>query len=113
MPSRIKTIIELRYDTFENWTSNNPVLNKGELAIYTKGERTYARVGDGTNTFSKLSDIGNWDAKYTIADITDLKDYSGSTHGLVPAGKGESNKYLTAAGTWTTPPDTKTVWEAM
>ena len=33
--NEIQTRISLKYDTYANWTSKNPVLLKGEVAIAT------------------------------------------------------------------------------
>lgn len=67
MPEKIlQTRIQLKYDTLENWTTNNPVLKAGEVAIVaipTDSESTVGqvtkpaivfKVGDGTSTFTAL-----------------------------------------------------------
>lgn len=57
------TRISLKYDTYENWQTNNPVLLAGEVAITVVPAETGAvvsepavlfKVGDGTSTYSKL-----------------------------------------------------------
>ena len=59
----LKTRIQLKYDTLQNWTTNDPVLKIGELAIATIDAASPAnkqlppvmfKVGDGTHTFSEL-----------------------------------------------------------
>ena len=59
----LKTRIQLKYDTLQNWTANDPVLKRGELAIATIDAASPAnkqlppvmfKVGDGTHTFSEL-----------------------------------------------------------
>lgn len=65
----LKTRLMMRYDTLENWTSNNPVLLKGEIAIVeigstpittgVKGDTnsvpiTSIKVGNGTDTFNSI-----------------------------------------------------------
>lgn len=42
------------YDTEANWTSNNPVLLKGQMAISSDKNGMY-KVGDGTSAWSALS----------------------------------------------------------
>ena len=59
----LKTRIQLKYDTLQNWTANDPVLKRGELAIATIDAASPAnkqlppvmfKVGDDTHTFSEL-----------------------------------------------------------
>ena len=59
----LKTRIQLRYDTLQKWTTNNPILKRGELAIATIDAASPAnkqlppvmfKVGDDTHTFSEL-----------------------------------------------------------
>lgn len=52
----LKTRIKQRRDTVDNWTRNNPVLLKGEIAIVedTDGAIRF-KVGDGSKTFSALA----------------------------------------------------------
>lgn len=52
----LKTRIKQRRDTVDNWTNNNPVLLKGEIAIVedTDGAIRF-KVGDGSKTFSALA----------------------------------------------------------
>ena len=52
----LKTRIKQRRDTVANWTNNNPVLLKGEIAIVedTDGAIRF-KVGDGSKTFSALA----------------------------------------------------------
>ena len=45
--------IKNRYDTEANWSSNNPVLLNGELAISSDKNGMY-KVGNGTSTWSEL-----------------------------------------------------------
>lgn len=86
----------LKYDTYANWTKNNPVLLAGELAFVEVPAETGAvqqepailiKAGDGTSNFNalpfvsaKAADIYDW-AKaenkpaYTAAEISGLSDY--------------------------------------
>lgn len=89
----LKTRIQLRYDTLANWTTNDPVLKAGELAIATIDVAAPAnkqlppvmfKVGDGTSKFSELdwasalaADVYDWAKaskrpayKYGDADLT-------------------------------------------
>lgn len=50
----INVKIKQRTDTEANWSSNNPVLLKGEMAISSDKNGMY-KVGDGTSTWSALS----------------------------------------------------------
>ena len=92
-----QTRIQLKYDTYENWSRNNPVLKAGEMAIATvaAGERKdmtnlpniVLKVGDGTSHYNDLkfvsalaADVHGW-AKaetkpvYAASEITGLADY--------------------------------------
>ena len=90
--------ISLKYDTYANWITNNPVLKAGEMALCTiPTEDTHgvstelpavlAKVGDGVSTYStlpflsaKAADVHLW-AKaankptYSASEITGLSDY--------------------------------------
>lgn len=92
----LNTRIQLKYDTYENWTSNNPVLLAGEIAVTTvqSAQSTVSqvpailfKVGDGTNNFNTLNwasaiaaDVYPW-AKasvkptYQASEIEGLEDY--------------------------------------
>lgn len=63
----LNTRIQLKYDTLANWTSNDPTLKAGEVAIVEIPANTGAsqkepiilmKVGDGTKTFTQLDYIG-------------------------------------------------------
>lgn len=91
-----QTRIKLRYDTYANWLTNNPILKAGEMAIATvaAGEQSMTnlpnivlKVGDGINYYSDLkfvsalaADVYEWaKAKskpvYAASEITGLADY--------------------------------------
>lgn len=92
------TRISLKYDTYEQWHTNNPVLLKGEMAIVevpgstgqVPNEPAYLlKVGDGTSHFDDLSwisgtaaDVYSW-AKastkptYQASEIQGLEDFIG------------------------------------
>lgn len=86
----------LKYDTYANWTKNNPVLLAGELAFVEVPAETGAvqqepailiKAGDGTSSFNalpfvsaKAADIYDWakaenKPSYTAAEISGLSDY--------------------------------------
>lgn len=96
----LNTRILLKYDSYENWLTNNPVLKKGELAIaYLDQEHAteatsfqnipnvVLKVGDGTNHYKDLkfvsglaADVYSWAKaptrpEYKAEDITGLSDY--------------------------------------
>lgn len=69
----LNTRIQLKYDTYENWTTNNPVLLAGEIAVTTvqsvqapvsQVPAILFKVGDGVNPFNSL----NW-ASAIAADV--------------------------------------------
>ena len=79
MATTIKTKFQLRYDTYTNWTTNNPVLLKGEIAVVAlpaeaeesieqvKKPAVLFKVGDGTSNFNtlpwasaKAADVYDW-----------------------------------------------------
>lgn len=92
----LNTRIQLKYDTYENWTTNNPVLLAGEVAVTTvqsaqapvsQVPAILFKVGDGTNNFKTLNwasaiaaDVYPW-AKasvkptYQASEIEGLEDY--------------------------------------
>ena len=92
----LNTRIQLKYDTYENWTTNNPVLLAGEVAVTTvqsaqapvsQVPAILFKVGDGTNNFNTLkwasaiaADVYPW-AKasvkptYQASEIEGLEDY--------------------------------------
>ena len=49
--------IQIRRDTEANWTSNNPILAAGELALSTDTDPPKLKVGDGTNNWTTLTYI--------------------------------------------------------
>ena len=92
----LNTRIQLKYDTYANWQSKNPVLKSGEVGICVIPAETGAvtaepailmKVGDGAKTWTQLSfvtglagDVYSW-AKasskptYTAQEISGLSDY--------------------------------------
>lgn len=95
----LNTRIIMRNDTAENWTTKNPVLLAGELAICvvpsdsnqaTNEPTVLMKCGDGTSTFNELgwisglsADVYGWaksenKPKYSANEITGLADYISS-----------------------------------
>lgn len=99
--NRLNTRILLKYDTYANWTANNPVLLAGEVAIATiesgnlqtvnpngvSTPQVLIKVGNGTSNYNDLkfvsglaADVYSW-AKasekptYTANEISGLSDY--------------------------------------
>lgn len=91
--------IALKYDTYENWKTNNPILKAGEVAIATIAThptqevdsidppQVLLKVGNGTSNYNalpfisaKAADVYSW-AKapnkptYSASEITGLSDY--------------------------------------
>lgn len=67
----LNTRIQLKGDSFKNWTTQNPILKENELAIvkieesdsHALGTGIYFKVGDGTKTFSELGFSGGIDGR--------------------------------------------------
>ena len=56
----INTIIQLRNDDSEKWSTSEVVLTKGEIALeYQTDGKVKIKAGDGENKFSELSYIGS------------------------------------------------------
>lgn len=97
----LNTRIQLKYDTYENWTTKNPVLKKGEMAIATiaTGDtqkvnsvtppQVLIKVGDGKTNYNALpfasglaADVYSWakaasKPSYKASEITGLTEYIG------------------------------------
>lgn len=85
MSTMLNTKIRLRYDSYANWSTNNPTLLAGEVALVVPGNKlgtvdTVAdclmKVGDGTTAFNSLpwlsavaADVHSW-AKLSLADFS-------------------------------------------
>ena len=92
----LNTRIQLKYDTFQNWTTNNPVLLAGEIAVVevptaqgsvSQVPAVLIKVGNGTQAFNDLAwgsalaaDVYPW-AKastkptYQATEIEGLEDF--------------------------------------
>ena len=69
--------ILIRNDTTQNWTSENPVLMKGELGIEKLANGSYMmKVGDGTSQWSSLKYVGSPVEVKTVAPTTTDSNYN-------------------------------------
>ena len=74
----LNTRIQLKGDSFKNWTSKNPILKENELAIvkieesdnHALGTGIYFKVGDGSKTFSELGFSGGIDGRVIAEAIS-------------------------------------------
>lgn len=87
-----QTRIQLKYDTYKNWSTNNPILKAGEMAIATvaAGEQEMSnlpnivlKVGDGTSHYNDLkfvsalaADVHEW-AKAKTKPVYDASEITG------------------------------------
>lgn len=87
-----QTRIQLKYDTYKNWSTNNPILKAGEMAIATvaAGEQELTnlpnivlKVGDGTSHYNDLkfvsalaADVHEW-AKAKTKPVYDATEITG------------------------------------
>lgn len=95
----LNTRILLKYDTYTNWMTNNPILKAGEVAIATitsgntqevnsvAAPQVLLKVGDGTTAYNSLkfvsglaADVYSWakaasKPSYTANEISGLSDY--------------------------------------
>ena len=75
-----------RYDTKENWTTANPVLNKGEIVIETNAGKARLKCGDGVNHYNDLEYIYAEGTGYTGDNVGDVTFSIAPT---IPANKHE------------------------
>ena len=103
----LNTRILLKYDSYANWTRNNPVLKAGEMAIatvetngsdgkpgFTNLPNVVLKVGDGTSNYNDLkfvsalaADVHGWAKEaskpsYAYNEIAGLESYGGAHGGL-------------------------------
>lgn len=76
---KLDSRIQNKYDTEQNWTTNNPVLLNGELIIVSKEDGTIGfKVGDGVKKYSELSwttSVKNISAENSEGTLLSLSDY--------------------------------------
>ena len=82
----LQTRIQLKYDTYANWLTANPILKKGEMAVATIGAtptqvvnsvttpQVILKIGDGTTAYKNLpfasalaADVYNWAKSSDVA----------------------------------------------
>lgn len=87
-----QTRIQLKYDTYKNWSTNNPILKAGEMAIATVDSGVQSmtnmpnivlKVGDGTSHYNDLkfvsalaADVHGW-AKAETKPVYDASEITG------------------------------------
>ncbi len=67
--STITATIQLRRDTSANWTTNNPILLSGEIALstdvlYTGTDQPRYKIGNGVDTWTNLDYVPEGSASY-------------------------------------------------
>lgn len=94
MNKEILTKLILRNDSTENWSTKNPVLDKGEIGFeFTVDGAVLTKVGDGTSAWNDLDYIGVDDEK-----INDLISQSRDSFYSVVRNEGETdNEAITRA----------------
>ncbi len=61
-----------RYDTKANWTTANPVLNKGEIVVETDGDKAKLKCGDGVSPYNDLAYIYAEASVYLGENVGDI-----------------------------------------
>ena len=114
----LQTRIQLKYDTYTNWTTNNPILMAGEISVATiasgntqevnsvTAPQVLLKVGDGTSNYNalpfvsaKAADVYSW-AKKTEAEFTTWVKNLIATEGAYDA-KGAAAQALADAKAYT------------
>lgn len=114
----LQTRIQLKYDSYTNWTTNNPILKVGEIAVATISSgntqevnsvitpQVLLKVGDGTSTYTalpfvsaKAADVYSW-AKKSEAEFTTWVRNLISTEGVYDT-KGAAAQALADAKSYT------------
>lgn len=72
MAKTVKTKVLLRNDTAAKWTSNNPVLGKGEIGIEIDTRKF--KFGDGTKTWTQLPYASARDVSFDFTNLKLVKD---------------------------------------
>lgn len=89
----LKTIIQLKNDTTENWSTNNPVLTKGEPGVeFTTDGKRKVKIGDGTTAWNDLDYLSDDAASSVLAaDGKTIDSVNGSLvlHGFGTATVGQ------------------------
>ena len=110
MPEKtLQTRIQLKYDTYANWTTNNPVLKSGEVAVATiiSGDtqevnsvavpQVLLKVGNGTSSYNDLPFVSARAADvYSWAKASTKPKYTASEVGAVPTSRTVNGKALSS-----------------
>ena len=108
----LNTRIQLKYDTYANWTTNNPILKKGEMAIATieagntekvnsvTPPQVLIKVGDGKTNYNALpfvsglaADVYSWAKKNDTEFISWLNTQIGNTYDTLIEGLTDDGNY--------------------
>lgn len=105
----LQTRIQLKYDTYANWTTNNPVLKAGEVAVATiiSGDtqevnsvavpQVLLKVGNGTSNYNDLPFVSARAADvYSWAKASTKPKYTPSEVGAVPTSRTVNGKALSS-----------------
>lgn len=105
----LQTRIQLKYDTYVNWTTNNPVLKAGEVAVATivsgntqevnsvAAPQILLKVGDGTSPYNDLPFVSARAADvYSWAKASTKPTYTASEVGAVPTTRTVNGKALSS-----------------
>lgn len=105
----LQTRIQLKYDTYANWTTNNPVLKSGEVAVATiiSGDsqevnsvavpQVLLKVGNGTSSYNDLPFVSARAADvYSWAKASTKPKYTASEVGAVPTSRTVNGKALSS-----------------
>ena len=114
----LQTRIQLKYDSYTNWTTNNPILKAGEIAVATISSgntqevnsvttpQVLLKVGDGTSKYTalpfvsaKAADVYSW-AKKSESEFTEWVKTLIATEGAYDA-KGSAAQALADAKAYT------------
>ena len=105
----LQTRIQLKYDTYANWTTNNPVLKSGEVAVATiisgntqevnsvSVPQVLLKVGNGTSSYNDLPFVSARAADvYSWAKESTKPKYTASEVGAVPTSRTVNGKALSS-----------------
>lgn len=105
----LQTRIQLKYDTYTNWATNNPVLKAGEIAVTTIATgntqtvnsvtppQVLFKVGDGTTAYNSLPWASGLAADvYSWAKTAAKPTYTASEVGAVPTSRTVNGKALSS-----------------
>lgn len=68
LENTVKVTLKIRNDTASNWSSNNPILQLGELGL--ENDTSLLKVGDGSTAWNSLSYINKIDLQALVTGNT-------------------------------------------